>query len=264
MVRGQGRSDRVGSGPMGLRDRLGLGSRKGVPGRAVVVVNRTGGRDSGTSSIATLLRARLKPVPEGSGPEADISQMLSSKQVHLITAGMEIPAVLDPESNQPIGISKEGLDEAIGRHYLALEPEHGDWERALKAKQKELKKAEGPLGPIREHVGDVRDLTDAARAAPGGLRDAARTWKKEVKKLGGESHPAGDPVEGVSFDDWVGIRVALSREGTPASEASAYAEHEGVPSGRWDAINSTWEQQIAWNMTAKSMYEKAMAEAGGQ
>lgn len=250
--------------PMALRNRLGLSGKRAVPGRAVVVVNRTGGRDSGTSSIATLLRARLKPLPEGSGPEGDVSQMLRSRQVHLITGGMEVPALLDPGNNQPVGISKEGLDEAIGRFYLALEPEHGDWEQALKTKRKALRKAEGPLGPVREHVGDLRDITDAAKAAPGGLRDTARTWKQEVKKLGGESHPAGAPVEGVGFDDWVEIRVGLSREGISAGEEIAYAERQGVPSGRWKAINSIWEQQIAWNMTAKSMYEQAMAEAGGQ
>lgn len=247
---------------MGLRDRLGLGGKKGAPGRAVVVVNRTGGRDSGTSSIATLLRARLKPLPEGSGPEGDISQLLPSKQVHLITAGMEVPALLDAESNQPIGLSKEGLDEAIGRYYLALESEHGNWEQALKAKRKELKREEGILGPVQDHVGDLRDLADAAKAAPGGLRDAARSWKEEVKKLGGESHPAGDPVEGVGFDDWVEIRVGLSRDGISAGEEIAYAERQGVPPGRWQAINATWEQQITWNTTAKSMYEQAMAKAG--
>ncbi len=247
---------------MGLRDRLGRGGTTGVSGRAVVLVNRTGGRDSGTSSAATLLRARLTRLPEGSGPEGDISQTLPSKQVHLITAGMEVPAVLDPASHRPVAISEEGLDEAIGRYYLALEPEHGDWQHALRAKQESLRQDQGLLGPIREHVGDLRDVAGAAKAAPRGLRDAARTWKQELTKLGGESHPAGDPVEGVGFDDWVRIRVGLSREQVPASETVAYAEREGVPSGRWEGINATWEQQIRWNTTARSMYDKAMTDGG--
>ena len=247
---------------MGLRDRLGRGGATGVSGRAVVLVNRTGGRDSGTSSVATLLRARLTPLPEGSGPEGELSQMLPSKQVHLITAGMEVPALLDPASHQPVAISKEGLDEAIGRYYLAVEPEHGDWQRALRAKQEALRQDEGLLGPIKEHIGDLRDVADAAKAAPRGLRDAARTWKQELKKLGGESHPAGEPIEGVGFDDWVRISVGLSREQVPVSETIAYAEREGVPPGRWEAINATWEQQVVWNTTARSMYEKAMAEGG--
>ena len=185
---------------MGFLDRVRRGDR-GVPGRALVIVNRSSGPEPGESSLRLLLRARLRPLPDGSGPENDVSQMLPSHQVHLITAGMDIPALLDPETHMPVGIAQEGLDEAIGRYYLDLEPEHGSWEGALKAKRNAVGKAEGPLGEIRHGIEQLKDAGAAAKALPGGLRNTVKEWKTGLKELG-DDHPAGAPVEGVSFEAW--------------------------------------------------------------
>lgn len=244
---------------MGLLDRV-KRSGRGVPGRAVVVVNRSGGAEPGSSSVRRLLRARLRPLPDGSGPENDISQLLPSHHVALITAGMEIPALLDPDTHAPTGVAQEGLDEAIGRYYLGLEPEHGSWEGALEAQRKELGKVEGTLGDIRHGVDQVKDVAAAARALPGGLRNAVKEWKTELKELGNEQHPAGPPVEGVSFDAWVEVRAGLVRDAVPAADEGPYAEKRGIPPGRWDAVNSHWEQQVKWNTSARALYDEAMAE----
>ena len=117
---------------MGLFDRVKGGSRS-AQRLAVVIVKRFPGQERGKASLRTRLRARLRPLPEGSGPEGDVTQLVPSHQAHLITAGMEVPALLDPDTSQPLCVQKDGLDEAIGRHYLGLEPEHGTWEAAFGA-----------------------------------------------------------------------------------------------------------------------------------
>jgi hypothetical protein len=246
---------------MGLLDRL-KGRGRGVPGRAVVVVNRSPGPETGKASLRSQLRARLRPLPDGNGPEGDISQLVPSHQAHLVTAGMEVPALLDPETGQPVGVVQEGLDEAIGRHYLAIEPEHGTWEAALAAKQKALRQETGMFGDVRHGIDQVKGVAGAARALPGGLLGAAREWKDGIAAMGGDEHPAGEPVEGVGFDAWVSIKAALAHDPAAAATGeSAYAESHGVPSGRWQAINSTWEQQVRWNQNARALYDKAMEEA---
>lgn len=133
---------------MGLLDRFSRGAR-GVPGRALVVVNRSPGPETGKSSLRTRLRTRLRPLPEGSGPEADVSQWVPSHQAHLITSGMEVPVLLDPVTNEPVGVRQDGLDEAIGSYYLGLEPAHGTWEAALQAERKKLRQDTGALGDVQ-------------------------------------------------------------------------------------------------------------------
>ena len=242
---------------MSLLDRLRGRDPDGVPGRAVVVVNRSGGPETAVSSTRSLLKARLRPLPEGSGPEGDISQMVASHDAHLLTAGMEVPALLDADTREPLGVRADGLDEAIGRYYLTLEPEHGTWEAALAAKRKHLRQDTGLLGDVRHGLNQVRDAGAAAAALPGGLRGAAKEWKAALAGMGEDAHPAGDPVEGVGFDAWVAVRVALARDGAEHGEA-AVAEAHGIPAGRWEVIDSTWEQRVRWNQNARALYEQAL------
>jgi hypothetical protein len=236
---------------VGFLDRLKMGNR-GVPGRALVLVNRSPGPETGESSLRTMLDVRLAPLPEGAGPEADVRQLVASHQAHLVTAGMEVPAVLDPDSRAPLGVQEESLNEAIGRYYLELEPEHGTWEAAIEAKRKELRRATGVLGDVRHGLDQLKDAGAAAKALPGGLRAAAREWKAGVAAMGNEGHPAGEPFEGVGFDQWVEIRAAMARGSAPPAELGA----------RWDTVNAHWETQVKWNATARAMYEKAMQEGG--
>jgi hypothetical protein len=243
---------------MGLLDRVKRGDR-GVPGRALVIVNRSSGREPASSSLRSQLRARLRPLPDGSGPESDVSQILPSHQVHLITAGMEIPALLGPETHKPVGVTQEGLDEAIGRYYLGLEPEHRSWEAALAAKRDALRKTEGPLGDVRYGIDELKDAVAAATALPGGLRDTFRQWKTALKELGYD-HPrrrarGRRQLRGLGR----GEGRPDPRRDTGGNEGS-YAEERGVPAGRGDAVNSTWEQRVKWNQTARALYQKAMAE----
>jgi hypothetical protein len=245
---------------MGLLDRVTRGGR-GMPGRALVIVNRSPGPERGKVSLRTLLRVRLRPLPEGSGPDNDVTQLVPSHQAHLITAGMEIPALLDPETQQPVGVQKEGLDEAIGRHFLGLEPQHGTWEAAFKAKRKELRQDTGVLSDVRHGIDQVRNVKDAAKSLPGGVSDTASEWKAGLAEIGGDDHPAGEPVEGVGFEAWVEVKAGLSRDSVPEDGQRAYAEEHGVPAGRWDVVNSTWEQRVQWNQLASTLYAKAMADA---
>jgi hypothetical protein len=68
-------------------------------------------------------------------------------------------------------------------------------------------------------------------------------------------------VERVGFEAWVEVKAALSRESVPEAQQSAYAESRGVPPGRWEAVNSTWEQRVKWNQLARGRYEKATEDA---
>lgn len=120
-------------------------------------------------------------------------------------------------------------------------------------------RVEGPLGEVRHGIEQLKDAGAAAKALPGGLRDTVKEWKTGLKGLG-EDHPAGAPVEGVSFDAWVEVKAGLSRDAVPEANEGPYAETHGVPAGRWDAVNSTWEQRVEWNQLARALYEKAMAE----
>ncbi len=183
--------------------------------------------------------------------------MMPSWQVHLLTAGMEVPALLDRESNEPVGIASEGLEEAIGRFYLGLEPEHGTWERALAARRKRLRKAERVLGPVKE---EVEQAAEAIRELPGGLRDTVRGWRRGLAELG-ESHPAGSPVEEVGFDAWVEIKAAIARDSVAPGAQAGFAEGRGVPPGRWSAIDAHWQQQVTWNQSARALYDQRMADA---
>jgi hypothetical protein len=245
---------------MGLLDRFSKGDR-GVPGRALVVVNRSPGPETGRSSLRTRLQAQLRPLPEGSGPDAEVRQMVPSHQAHLITSGMEIPALLDPDTKEPLGVEQDGLDEAIGRYYLGLEPEHGTWRAALDAKRKAIDQDTGLLGDVRFGIDQVKGVTGAARALPGGLRATTREWKAALGAMGGDEHPAGEPVDGVSFEAWVAIKAALSREPRAPADESAYAESQGVPAGRWQEVNATWEQRVHWNQNARALYDKALTDA---
>jgi hypothetical protein len=238
---------------MGLFDRLKPG-RRGVPGRAVVIVNRSPGPEVGASSMRTLLDARLRPLPEGAGPEMDVRQLVPSHHAHLITAGMEVPALLDPDSQAPVGVQDEPMDEASGRYYLRLEPEHGTWEAAVQAKRKELKQTTGVLGDVRHGLDQLKDAGAAAKALPGGLRAAAKEWKTGIASMGNEGHPAGEPFEGVGFDEWVQARVAMACGAAPPAELAT----------RWHAVNAHWETQVKWNTNARAMYEQAMRDGTAQ
>jgi len=234
---------------MGMLDRFKSGDA-GVPGRALVLVNRSPGLETGESSMRTLLDVRLLPLPEGAGPNADVRQLVPSHQAHLITAGMEVPAMLDPGSQAPTGVVVDSVDEAIGRYYLRLEPEHGTWEAAIQAKRDELRRTTGVLGEVRHGLDQLKDARAAAKALPGGLRSAARDWKAGISATGNEGHPAGEPFEGVGFDAWAEIRAAMARGRVSPADLPA----------RWDAVNAHWEVQVKWNATARAMYEKAMRE----
>jgi len=183
--------------------------------------------------------------------------MMPSWQAHLLTAGMEVPALLDRESNEPVGIASEGLEEAIGRFYLELEPEHRTWERALEARRKRLREAESVLGPIKE---DVQHAAETIRELPGGLRDTVREWRKGLAELG-DDHPAGSPVEGVGFDVWAEIKAAIARDSLAPGAQAGFAEGRGVPPGRWSAIDAHWQQQVKWNQSARALYDQRMADA---
>ena len=158
--------------------------------------------------------------------------------------------MLDPDSRAPLGFQEESLDEAIGRYYLELEPEHGTWEAAIQARRKELRRTTGVLGDVRHGLDQLKDAGAAAKALPGGLRAAAREWKAGVAAMGDEGHPAGEPFEGVGFDEWVAVRVAIARGSSPPAALEA----------RWADVDAHWELQVKWNATARGMYDRAMQE----
>jgi len=71
---------------------------------------------------------------------------------------------------------------------------------------------------VQHGLDQLKDARAAARALPGGLRAAARDWKAGIAAMGNEGRPAGEPVEGIGFDEWVEIRVAMAGGSAPPAD----------------------------------------------
>src|SRR5687768_1679150 len=117
---------------MGLLDRTRPWKGDGVPGWAVVLVNR--GAAGGASESSSLLTLTARALPDG--PEGTVRSIARNHQSELITHGMRIPVLLDRQTGEPKGLIADQVDEAIGRYYQEAEPErYATWEEALKDKR---------------------------------------------------------------------------------------------------------------------------------
>lgn len=61
-----------------------------------------------------------------------------------------------------------------------------------------------------------------------------------IPRPGEPNHP---PVEGVDYRTWVIVKAGLVRDSVHPAHVDAYAEHRGVPKGRWTAVDAAWSQR---------------------
>ena len=163
---------------MGLLDRTRAWKGEGVPGQAVVLVNRGAAR--GPSELTSLVTLTARALPDG--PEGTIRSDARNYQAELITHGMHIPVLLDPATGEPKGLMQDHLDEAIGRYYQQQEPAaYATWEEALETRKRAFTR--GLFSPLPA-VGDVRG---AVKDLPGGLRSTFREWRKAAAAFRTES-----------------------------------------------------------------------------
>lgn len=74
--------------------------------------------------------------------------------------------------------------------------------------------------------------------------------------------PMWAPIEGVSLDQYAKISAGLVRDGVAGIEAvEAYAESHGVPSGKWQAVQTGWVARMGQHMEVRTRYGNLYAQA---
>jgi hypothetical protein len=51
------------------------------------------------------------------------------------------------------------------------------------------------------------------------------------------------PIEGVTFELWVATLARIAKNMIPPAAQDGFATAQGVPAGRWSAINSAWQMR---------------------
>jgi hypothetical protein len=113
---------------------------------------------------------------------------------------------------------------------------------------------------VRRSIDEVAQQVTDLRSLPGDLASAARGVKEGLGAIA-EDHPVvvpehlqladADPdlapVEGVTYEQWVSVQGAMLREKVKAKGRGAFAEAQGIPAGRWDAITAVWTERTRSN-----------------
>jgi hypothetical protein len=50
-----------------------------------------------------------------------------------------------------------------------------------------------------------------------------------------------EPIEGVTLELWVATLARIAKQMVPPAAQDGFAATQGVPAGRWAAINSAWQ-----------------------
>ncbi|MGK2878331.1 MAG: hypothetical protein ACSLFF_07115 [Solirubrobacterales bacterium] len=163
---------------MALFDKFRSGP-SGELAQARVVVNRSPGVEIGQSSLKTTAKIRLAVLP--SGAEQEFRGLIPTMHAELIASGMEIPVLI--RGDEIVGLG-EPMDEAIGKYYLAKEPDtFTTWQEALDAKVSAVQKTTGLFGGIRHVVDQAKDAATTAKELPDLARHAKRDWSDALGEM---------------------------------------------------------------------------------
>ena len=163
---------------MALFDKFRSGP-SGEPVQARVIVNRSPGVEIGQSSLKTTAKLRLAVLP--SGAEQEFRGLIPTMHAELIAAGMEIPVLVNGDEIVGLG---EPMDEALGRYYLAKEPDtFATWQEAFDAKVAAVRKTTGMLGGIRHMVDQAKDAAATAKEMPDFARSAKQDWSDAIGEM---------------------------------------------------------------------------------
>ena len=110
------------------------------------------------------------------------------------------------------------------------------------------------------------DLVGVMGVIGNGLAEAASETVEVATTSEERMRPDMDlypPVEGVSFEVWVDVCVALTRNEVPVDQYNSFAETLGVTAGRWKAIDQVWSRRkdSDWKLAARfgSDYQAGMS-----
>ena len=211
---------------------------QGEPGEALLewFSHVEGSRDGSSRGAQVPQKLRLRPIVAGAPAEQQEVRVFVRIELAKSMGNLPddlLPVRVDPGTGRVLTVDTPRLEERMaGRTAEAEKALSPDW---------------------RDEVSYV---TESIRAAPEAARTVAslpKHWLGALKSMRGPAElsdggiapgdPALEPVEGVGFDTWVTIRAEIIRTSVPTADRDALAQRWDVPAGRWQAIDTAWQQR---------------------
>lgn len=158
----------------------------------------------------------------------------------------EVPVWVNPQTGKMDRIDKDKLIQE-------LEPER---ERARR-----IFDDAGMLGsprdaiptPSAEPVGNIGGVLEEMFGQIGLTQETASVSKTSDDSFAPDmsQHP---PIEGVEFQKWVAIGVALIKQQIAPAAYDQFAQSQGVPAGKWAEIDRAWKERITFDWKLGALY----------
>ena len=247
---------------MGFIGRMfrGEDATQGVPGEALLeqFSHIEGSSDGASRGALTNQTLRVRPYrADGSvGDQQKLRVWIRSELGRSLgnLPDARIPVRIDPATGAAMTIDEPRLKERLAGRTAAAE-------EALK-------------GRLLDEVTYYTDSVKEAPAAAKEILSLPKAWFGAIRELRGPPEmsdggiPPGDPVlepvEGVTFDVWISVTAAMIRSDVPPASRDEFAGRWGVPSGRWEAVNSVWHQRRStdWRMAERAgTHQEAILKA---
>lgn len=172
------------------------------------------------------------------------------------------------------------LDRALPDHF-AVPVRIDAGTRAIRSIDRDLLAAE--LAPLQQLAADawrhqqgLGAPVRAAAAAPRALLDGIRALRGELgaavadivtpppppatPRPDDQSHP---PIEGVGYDTWIRVNVALGQGEISAEDRVAAFERAGFPPGRVDEVDAAWWERARTDDAVRDWYGHDYRDQGG-
>lgn len=144
-----------------------------------MLVRATPGLEPGENAKLSLSDIKLRVLPDGG--EQRLRKLIPTIHNEMIRAGMEIPVLID-DDGKVVDLG-EPMDEAIGRYFLAQNPDHGTWQNAYATKLEAMQRYTGLTGNVRWYVDSAKDIVQTAKDTPGEIKSIADDWKSALSDL---------------------------------------------------------------------------------
>lgn len=143
---------------------------------------------------------------------------------HLATIGAELPGFVDAKRPDRVTI---------------------DWPRAAEAEPGVGR----PPSPVLERA------TGPTEVAATGTVDGGGSWTPPVPDT--DALPQ-DTIEGVSWDTYIAVTVAIQRQGIKPKAWDEFAQQHGVPAGRWTSASQGWGMRMARDRNLQLAFAAAL------
>ena len=177
-------------------------------------------------------------------PDAELGDIvfcphfLDWRATKLVRRGTDVPVCVDPRTGDLEDVLPDALD-------AELRPRYGEFSAA----------DEFFIEPYREIGDQIRTAGRAARSVASG--DA---FKIENPTEGGfaPGDPIMEPVDGVTFEQWVAVSADIIRGRMPPGQADACAARHGVRPGAWAEASRQWGRRQAGHPLMAEKYGRAL------